>query len=188
MRISTTACYALHLLLSLADVRHDHAPVSASELASMTGISEKFTQKILRLLNTAGLVRSIRGIAGGYLLSVPAESITLAAIIRAVEGGFVPPSVQEGGGPTGCKACNTWENALHSLEATLELFTLQSVMASTSCGGSSSHCPHSTNSPCAAATQGDGINLNGGFNAKTSSLGRQRSRKYRSAGPDTTAA
>lgn len=186
MRISTTACYALHLLLSLADSRHVHAPVSASELATMTGISEKFTQKILRLLNTAGLVRSIRGIAGGYLLSIPAETITLAAIIRAVEGGFVLPSVQEGIDSTGCKACNTWENALHSLEATLESITLQSAMTSAT-GGTSSHSPHCTNNP-RAATTGAGINLDGGFNAKTSSLGRQRSRKYRSSGSDTTAA
>ena len=49
MRISTMACHALHLLLCLSE-QEDDIPASASELSVSTGISEKFVQKIMRLL------------------------------------------------------------------------------------------------------------------------------------------
>lgn len=180
MRISTTACYALHLLITLADPRHARIPVSASELSAMTGISEKFTQKILRLLNTAGIIRSVRGIAGGYVLSVSTESVTLASIIRAVEGGIAPPPPQEGGGSAGYTARTTWESAVRSMESILESFTLQEVLTSTA--GAS---PQRINHPGVAAAEGDGINYDEGFHAKTSSLGRQRSQKCRVLAADT---
>ena len=74
MRISTMSCHALHLLLCLSEQAED-MPASASELAVCTGISEKFVQKIMRLLQGGGIVKSIRGIAGGmYWPATPTTS------------------------------------------------------------------------------------------------------------------
>ena len=92
MRISTMACHALHLLLCLSE-QSDAIPASASELAACTGISEKFVQKIMRLLQAEGIVKSLRGIAGGHILARSPDAITLADIIAAVEGGITLPGV-----------------------------------------------------------------------------------------------
>ncbi len=67
MRISTMSCHALHLLLCLSEQDQD-MPASASELAACTGISEKFVQKIMRLLQSESIIKSVRGIAGGTCL------------------------------------------------------------------------------------------------------------------------
>ena len=92
MRISTMSCHALHLLLCLSEQAED-MPASASELAVCTGISEKFVQKIMRLLQGGGIVKSIRGIAGGHVLARNPEDVSLADIIAAVEGGITLPGV-----------------------------------------------------------------------------------------------
>ena len=73
MRISTMACHALHLLLCLSE-QEDDIPASASELSVSTGISEKFVQKIMRLLQGEGIVKSVRGIAGAMERVTPVRA------------------------------------------------------------------------------------------------------------------
>lgn len=85
--------HALHLLLQLGRQPGD-TPLSASELAAACGISEHFIQKIMRLLQGQGIVRSIRGIAGGHMLARNPDEISLADIIVAVEGGLTLPTVK----------------------------------------------------------------------------------------------
>lgn len=185
MRISTTACYALQLLIALAEQesRPEH-PLSAAELAKLTAIPEKFARKILRLLNDAGLVRSIRGIAGGHALSTPVESVTLASIIRAVEGGFVPPSIQQGASPGGMATEGIWMRAIASLERALEDFTLKHIMDSLS--ESLSPCGQRTEVPQTTTEEASGKQDSGTYHAKAAySLGRQRSRKSGMGNPDT---
>ena len=84
MRISAKADYAVRASIELAAA--DEGPVKGDRLAAAQKIPVKFLENILGELKHAGLVQSQRGAEGGYWLSRPADDITLAEIIRAVEG------------------------------------------------------------------------------------------------------
>jgi len=84
MRLSARADYALRAAIELAAAGGGH--VTADQLARTQGIPGKFLEAILTQLRRAGLVRSQRGPDGGFWLARPAEDISLADIIRAIDG------------------------------------------------------------------------------------------------------
>jgi Rrf2 family protein len=87
MRISAKADYALRAAAELAaHAGPDRGPLKGERLAEAQDIPRKFLENILIELKRAGLVRSVRGADGGYQLAHPPEEISLADIIRAVEG------------------------------------------------------------------------------------------------------
>jgi Rrf2 family protein len=83
MRVSAKVDYALRAMLELAAAG---GLVKGEQLATAQGIPQKFLETILIDLRHAELVTSRRGVEGGYALGRPAEEITLADVIRAVEG------------------------------------------------------------------------------------------------------
>jgi len=85
MRISSKADYAVRATAELAAVE-GAGPVTAERLSKAQDIPLTFLLKILSELRHAGVVRSHRGAEGGYLLARPADQISLADVIRAVEG------------------------------------------------------------------------------------------------------
>ena len=88
MRISARADYAVRAALQLA-ANADAGPLKAEAIAEAQDIPHKFLEGILNDMRRGGLVRSQRGINGGYRLAAPAESITLADVIRIVDGPLV---------------------------------------------------------------------------------------------------
>lgn len=84
MRLSARVDYALRAAAELAAA--SGGPVTADQLARAQAIPGKFLENILTQLRRAGLVRSQRGPVGGYWLARPAGEISLADIIRAVDG------------------------------------------------------------------------------------------------------
>jgi Rrf2 family protein len=84
MRLSARVDYALRAAAELAVAVE--GPVTSEQLARAQDIPPKFLEHILNQLRRAGLVRSQRGPVGGYWLARPAEKISLADIIRAVDG------------------------------------------------------------------------------------------------------
>ncbi|GHA66056.1 hypothetical protein GCM10010330_18260 [Streptomyces tendae] len=88
MRISARADYAVRAVLELA-VRQDDAPVKAEDLAAAQDIPHKFLEGILGDLRRGGVVASRRGGGGGYRLARGASAITVADVIRAVDGPIV---------------------------------------------------------------------------------------------------
>src|SRR5213083_1289999 len=84
MRLSAKADYALRASLELASGGEGH--VKAEAIARAQGIPLRFLEHILLDLKHAGLVSSQRGAEGGYWLAQPPAEITLADVIRAVEG------------------------------------------------------------------------------------------------------
>ena len=84
MRLSARADYALRAAIELAASGEGH--VTAEQLAKAQQIPAKFLEAILTQLRRAGLVRSQRGPDGGFWLARPAEEISLADIIRAIDG------------------------------------------------------------------------------------------------------
>ena len=87
MRLSARADYALRAAIELADAENGH--VTAEQLAKAQRIPGKFLEAILTQLRRAGLVRSQRGPDGGFWLARPAGEISLADIIRAIDGPLV---------------------------------------------------------------------------------------------------
>jgi bifunctional enzyme CysN/CysC len=85
MRISSKADYAVRAAIELAADR-DGSPVPAQRIANIQGIPLNFLENILSELRTAGIVRSHRGVVTGYELARSADEITIADIVRAVEG------------------------------------------------------------------------------------------------------
>ena len=87
MRLSARADYALRAAIELAAADNGH--VTAEQLARAQRIPGKFLEAILTQLRRAGLVRSQRGPDGGFWLARPADEISLADIIRAIDGPLV---------------------------------------------------------------------------------------------------
>ena len=85
MRLSHLADYAV-VLMTAAARRPTGARLSATELASETGVPLPTAQKLMGQLAASGLLRSVRGAAGGFSLVRQAGEISLADIVEAVEG------------------------------------------------------------------------------------------------------
>lgn len=84
IKISKLADYSLIILMDLTDV--PQGSCSAAMLAERTGISLPTVSKVLKMLNEAKLVKSIRGVNGGYQLTKKPEDLRLSEIIGAVDG------------------------------------------------------------------------------------------------------
>ena len=84
MRISARVDYAVRALVELAAA--GDGPVKGDVIAARQGVSVNFLENILADLRRAGVVASQRGSVGGYWLAVPAAGITVADVIRTVEG------------------------------------------------------------------------------------------------------
>ena len=89
MKVSTRGDYASRALLSLALHADESGPTSVRDIAERTGLPQPYLEQILLALKGAGLVRSKRGVGGGYVLARPPAEITLAEIVSAVDGPIV---------------------------------------------------------------------------------------------------
>lgn len=87
--ISRQAKYALRALIGLAQAEPGRA-VQTAELANTQAIPKKFLEQILLTLKRHGLVRSLRGAAGGYVLARPADEISFLEVLRLVDGPIAP--------------------------------------------------------------------------------------------------
>jgi Rrf2 family protein len=85
MKLSRTVSYALQATLQLA--AHDSSePIPCSRLAAEGAMPERFLLQILRSLVTHGVLRSTRGVDGGYMLLRPLDDLSLLQIIEAIDG------------------------------------------------------------------------------------------------------
>lgn len=103
MRVSTRGDYACRALLSLALHANEMGPQSVRDIAGRTGLPQPYLEQILLALKGAGLVRSKRGVGGGYVLARDTELITLAEIVSAVDG---PIALGDFGEPHKDGACD----------------------------------------------------------------------------------
>jgi Rrf2 family protein len=128
VRTTAKADYAVRATVELA-VAGDM--LTAEQIAQATGIPLNFLENILRDLRRGGLVESRRGQAGGYLLARPADEITLADVIRAVEGplanvrGLSPDQLEYEG--SAAKLRDVWVALRASVRSVLEQVTLADV-------------------------------------------------------------
>jgi len=89
MRMSRSTAYAIGAVLQLAN-SPPGVPVPCSKLAKLGEMPERFLLQILRSLVNHGMLKSTRGVDGGYSLSRPASEITLLHIFEATDGPLTP--------------------------------------------------------------------------------------------------
>ncbi len=132
MRISAKADYAVRAAVELATVS-DGRPVTAETLAASQAIPRKFLEAILSDLRRAGLVVSVRGSAGGYRLGPRPADITVADVVRAVEGPLVsvrdsrPPDLEYTG--SAAPLLELWIALRASVRSVLGTVTLADLAA-----------------------------------------------------------
>ncbi len=89
MKISTKGRYALRLMIDLA-LNNTGEPISLKDIANRQGISEKYLEQIISILNKANYVNSVRGAQGGYSLRMKPKDYTVGMILRLTEGSLAP--------------------------------------------------------------------------------------------------
>jgi Rrf2 family iron-sulfur cluster assembly transcriptional regulator len=130
MRLSQRADYAAHAMVEIARW-YGERPVHATEIAARQGIPEPYLEQLLLALRRAALVRSYRGPGGGYTLTRPPGAISLADVVAALEGPFVPP--EEGlhdaestdADPLSCPIRDAWHLATATMRRILDGMTLE---------------------------------------------------------------
>ena len=132
MRVSAKTDYALRAAFELARAAGDR-PVKAERIAAAQGIPLRFLENILGELRHHGVVESRRGAEGGYLLAEPADELTLADVVRAVDGplanisGRRPDALEY---PEGTEVLrDVWVAVRSSLREVLEGTTLADLAA-----------------------------------------------------------
>lgn len=133
VKISAKAEYAVRAALELAAASGSDAPLKAEAISRAQDVPGKFLEAILLDLRRSGLVRSQRGAVGGYWLDRPADEVTIADIIRAVDGplayvrGVRPEQVRYEGSAE--QLSQVWVALRASIRSVLEATTLADVLA-----------------------------------------------------------
>lgn len=94
LKISTKGRYGLTIMMELA-AKYGDGPLSLKSIAEKNGLSEHYLEQLIAPLRNAGLVKSIRGAYGGYILAKPAEDISAGDVIRVLEGPISPVDFTE---------------------------------------------------------------------------------------------
>jgi len=130
MKLSAKARYAVRILLDLA-MHDERGPIRTADIAERTGVSARFIEQILKPLKKAGLVQSTRGAAGGYTLSQKPQDISLARVIRTIEGTLCLTQCCEN--PKACQRAETcrshraWVRVSQIMETELEGISIRDL-------------------------------------------------------------
>lgn len=108
MKLTTRSRYGLRAITYIAKNEDQDRPTPLSELAGELILSDAYLEQLLRLLKKKDLVRSVRGVKGGYVLSRPAEEISVIEILNVLEGEFwLADCAISGDCPKGISNCST---------------------------------------------------------------------------------
>ena len=131
MKLSTKARYGVRAMLSLA-LDYDRGPVPLKEVAEQQEISEKYLEHLMGPLRSAGLVRSVRGAHGGYLLGKTPSQIRLDEVVRVLEGSIAPVECVDDASLCGrvglCVTRDIWGALKEAMESVLASTTLQDLI------------------------------------------------------------
>lgn len=133
MKISTKGRYGVRAMGELA-LYYGQGPLPLKEIAEKQGISEHYLEQLMGALRKAGLVKSVRGAQGGYILNRSPKNITVGDVIRVLEGPLTPVDCVSKDNAEACEkagACMTrkiWEKMRDSMAEVVDNITLQDMI------------------------------------------------------------
>lgn len=125
MKISTKGRYGLTIMMELAN-RFGEGPTSLKSIAEKHQLSEHYLEQLVAPLRNAGLVKSIRGAYGGYILSKAPEEISAGDVIRVLEGPISPVDFTEEDDPA---KRNLWIRIRDGIAQVLDSTSLQDMIS-----------------------------------------------------------
>jgi len=130
VRISTKGRYGLRALVDLA-VHQTGKPVLLSQIADRQSISKRYLERLFTQLRDSGIIRSVRGAAGGYILNRMPQDVTVAEVLEALEGPITPVDcVLDVERCTQAEVCVThdlWLELANKIQTTLKDVTLEDL-------------------------------------------------------------
>ena len=130
MMISTKGRYGLRLILDIARESHGK-PVPVRDIAARQNISDKYLEQIIMPLSKAGLVKSVRGAQGGYILTKSPDEITAGEVLRAAEGSLAPVECCEIGcdHADGCLTFGLYRRIQEAVDSVVDNTTITDMLA-----------------------------------------------------------
>jgi len=134
MKLSTKSTYGLRAMLNIA-LESGEGATSITDISKREGISVSYLEQLLNKLRHKGLIASIRGPKGGYVLSRPASKITVADVVTTLEGGIYPVHCIGLHGrvnnfckkSSGCVPKIVWQKLAEAISDCLESITLKDL-------------------------------------------------------------
>lgn len=132
MKLSTKGRYGLRAMLDLAvDSTGDH--VSLYNIAERQNISENYLEQVFSILRKAGLVKSVKGAQGGYILAVSPSGTKVGTILRALEGDLSVVDEKVDGISSektvqNCIKVNVWDKMNESLNEVVDSISLEDLV------------------------------------------------------------
>jgi len=133
MKFSTKARYGLRAILDMA-IYQNSGPITLNSIAERQGLSEGYLEQLMAPLKKSGIVKSIRGAQGGYILAKQPKDITTGEVIRALEGPIAPVACvsedypEECDRAEGCVTRMVWAKVRDSIAGALDSLTLQDLV------------------------------------------------------------
>ena len=133
MKLSTKGRYGLRALIDLAQ-NSKETPVSITSISARQDLSERYLEQLMSMLKKAGLVESVRGAGGGYVLAKDIKEISVGDVLRALEGSLEPVECAGLEPDGGCRAsdnCVTkyvWQRINDSISRTVDEIRLDQLV------------------------------------------------------------
>ena len=133
MKLSTKGRYGLRAILDIA-LNQNTGPVTIYSIAQRQEISDRYLEQLLTSLRKNGLIKSIRGFQGGYILNKEPQDITVGDVIRALEGPIAPVECVDDNRQGLCsrmELCVTrkvWEDLRKTMNEVLDSYTLEDLV------------------------------------------------------------
>ncbi len=135
MRLSSRVDYALSCILRIADREAADDPVTVVEIAKKEGLESDYVERLCVMMKRRGILKSVRGKLGGYVLAKPAEDISAKDVILSIEKSVLElVCFRKKGRRKKCvhlKDCNVrylWENLKKDMELTLSKYTVDQLV------------------------------------------------------------
>lgn len=133
MKVTTKGQYAIEIIVDLALRSESKQLESLKNIADRRSLSEKYLERIIKPLKEKGIVKSVRGVNGGYCLGKARDELSVLEIVTAVEGQLAPVSclTRKSDCKNDCSVCptrETWGRMWHIMTAPIEKLTIADIL------------------------------------------------------------
>jgi len=132
LRLTTKGEYGVRAMLEIAK-NYDFGPITIKEISERQEVSVAYLEQILNKLRRAGLIDSLKGPGGGYVLAEKPEEVSIGKILKTLEGPFavtacLVPDTRECNRMDSCVSRLMWKALSEKIENFLEAITLQDLI------------------------------------------------------------